>query len=99
MHLARGGAADLALVVLLEPQAQANEAALLQRRQITKVTSDVVGVQLVCGAKKEAKEHGSSLRRKQKKSTIDIKCSTHTHTVGKKARRQLKAGLRKLSEW
>lgn len=41
------GAADLALVVLLEPQAQANEAALLQRRQITKVTSDVVGVQLV----------------------------------------------------
>lgn len=45
------GAADLALVVLLEPQAQANEAALLQRRQITKVTSDVVGVQLVCSAK------------------------------------------------
>lgn len=49
--LGAGGAADLALVVLLEPQAQANEAALLQRRQITKVTPDVISVQLVCGAK------------------------------------------------
>lgn len=43
----------LALVVLLEPLAQANEAALLQRRQVTQVTSDVVGVQLVCGATKK----------------------------------------------
>lgn len=61
--------ADLALVVLLEPQAQANEAALLQRRQITKVTSDVVGIQLVCGAK-VSKEQGQLVE--ETKHTVKI---------------------------
>lgn len=63
-------ATDLALVVLLEPQAQANEAALLQRRQITKVTSDVVGVQLVCGAK-VSKEQGQLVEETKHTVTLE----------------------------
>lgn len=68
MHFGARAAADLALVVLLEPQAQANEAALLQRSQITKVTSDVVGVQLVCGAKKKQRT-GQRVKKREKKKT------------------------------